>query len=207
MAWITPRARGPRLRWMRWPFLALGLLCLGYVGFALLDAEAFQAYENWRLARAAKNSPVTAPSPPPSSTPLVATRRTAAPGATLGRIEIARIGVDSIIVEGTDSRSLRRAVGHVNGTAFPGEHGNTAIAGHRDTFFRGLRDLRQSDEITVTTLEGIYRYRVDSMTVVAGDDTAVLNDSAGSTLTLVTCYPFSYVGPAPQRFVVRAHLD
>lgn len=195
------------MRWMRWPFLALGLLCLGYVGFALLDAEAFQAYENWHLARSAKKPPETVRSTSPSPLPVVAARRIAAPGATLGRIEISRIGVDAIIVEGTDGRSLRRAVGHIAGTAFPGEHGNTAIAGHRDTFFRALRDVRESDEITVTTLEGTYRYRVDSMTVVAGEDTAVLNDSVGSTLTLVTCYPFYYVGPAPQRFIVRAHLD
>jgi sortase A len=209
MAWVTgTRTRAP-LRWTRWLFLALAVALLGYVGFAWADAKIFQAYENWRLDQAADN----APAPPASlrraslSLPIPTTRKLAAAGSTLGRIEISRIGVDAIIVEGTDGKSLRRAVGHITGTAFPGEPGNSGIAGHRDTFFRALRDIRQGDEIAVTTLGGRYRYKVDSATVVADNQTDVLNDSGDSILTLVTCYPFYYVGPAPQRFVVRAHRE
>ena len=113
----------------------------------------------------------------------------------------------AIIVEGTSGRALRRAVGHITGTALPGETGNVVVAGHRDTFFRALRNIREDDEVTLTTPDGAYRYRVDSIAVVEPEDTQVLSDSGESVLTLVTCYPFYFVGPAPQRFVVRAHRN
>ena len=123
----------------------------------------------------------------------------------MGRIEIARIGLTAMIMEGTDGRTLRRAVGHIRGTPLPGQQGNVAIAGHRDTFFRPLRNVQDDDEITLTTLHGSYRYLVDSTQVVAPEDTQVLNESSDTILTLVTCYPFYFVGPAPKRFIVRAH--
>jgi sortase A len=110
-----------------------------------------------------------------------------------------------MIMEGIDGRTLRHAVGHIPGTPLPGQQGNVAIAGHRDTFFRGLRNIRKDDEITLTTLNGTYRYRVDSTQVVAPEHTEVLDDSGEAILTLVTCYPFYFVGSAPKRFVVRAH--
>ena len=91
-----------------------------------------------------------------------------------------------IVVEGTNGRALRRAVGHIPGTALPGEQGNVALTGHRDTFFRALREIRKDDEVTFTALNGAYRYRVDSVTVVAAEDTTVLNDSGEAILTLVT---------------------
>jgi sortase A len=132
-------------------------------------------------------------------------RNTVALGSALGRIEISRIGLAVIIAEGTDEKTLQRAVGHITGTSLPGEQGNVALAGHRDTFFRELRNIRQDDEVTLTTPGGSFSYRVDSIKVVAPENTAVLNDSGESILTLVTCYPFYFVGPAPKRFVVRAH--
>jgi sortase A len=110
-----------------------------------------------------------------------------------------------MIMEGIDGRTLRRAVGHIPGTPLPGQQGNVAIAGHRDTFFRPLRNIKHDDEITLTTLAGSYRYVVDSTQVVEPEDTQVLDDSGGTILTLVTCYPFYFVGPAPKRFIVRAH--
>ena len=122
----------------------------------------------------------------------------------MGQIELTRIGVTAMILEGTDDRTLRRAVGHIPGTSLPGQPGNVAIAGHRDTFFRALRNVRADDEITLMTLEGSYRYRVDSIKVVEPEDTQVLNNSGTDILTLVTCYPFYFVGPAPRRFIVRA---
>ena len=122
----------------------------------------------------------------------------------MGEIELTRIGVTAIILEGTDERTLRRAVGHIPGTPLPGQPGNVAIAGHRDTFFRALRHVRQDDEIALMTLGGSYRYRVESISVVGPKDTQVLDNSGGDILTLVTCYPFSFVGPAPRRFIVRA---
>ena len=109
-----------------------------------------------------------------------------------------------MIMEGVDGKTLRHAVGHIPGTPLPGQPGNVALAGHRDTFFRGLRNIHKDDEITLTTLHGFYRYRVDSTQVVEPQATEVLDNSVDDILTLVTCYPFYFVGPAPKRFIVRA---
>jgi sortase A len=128
----------------------------------------------------------------------------AAAGGLIGRIEIARLGFSAIVVEGTSAKTLRRAIGHIDGTALPGQSGNIGLSGHRDTFFRPLRNTRLNDKITVTTLLGQYRYRVLSTTVVRPSDIAVLEPTGNEILTLVTCYPFYFVGPAPSRFVVRA---
>jgi sortase A len=188
------------LRWSRNAFLVVGVLILGYCGFVLLDAKLYQANETRDFQQQRKDF-----KPPIASEgsvhevafhPLV--------GKPLGEIELTRVGVTAMILEGTDDRSLRRAVGHIPGTAVPGEHGNVAIAGHRDTFFRALRNVSQDDEITLMTLEGSYRYRVDSIKVVGPEDTQVLDNSGGDILTLVTCFPFYFVGPAPRRFIVRA---
>jgi sortase A len=123
----------------------------------------------------------------------------------LGRIEIRAIGLSAMILEGTDARTLRRAVGHIPSTPLPGQQGNVALTGHRDTFFRPLLHIHKDDEIRLTTLKGSYRYLVDSLKVVEPEDTKVLDNSDDAILTLVTCYPFYFVGPAPRRFIVRAH--
>jgi sortase A len=107
-------------------------------------------------------------------------------------------------MEGTSSKTLRRAAGHIAGTSLPGQPGNIGISGHRDTFFRPLRHIERNDLITLTTVSGEYRYRVLSTSVVGPDDVAVLEPGADEILTLVTCYPFYFVGPAPNRFIVRA---
>jgi sortase A len=186
--------------------LVVGVVLLGYVGFSLADAKLYQTYENWRLNRATMNPLAlqAAKSQALTASPSRAEVHTAAIalGTALGRIEIS---VAVIIAEGTDEKTLRRAIGHVTGTPLPGEQGNVALAGHRDTFFRELRNIRLDDEVTLTTPGGSYRYRVDSIRVVAPEEIAVLKDSGESILTLVTCYPFYFVGPAPKRFVVRAH--
>jgi sortase A len=107
-------------------------------------------------------------------------------------------------MEGTTTTTLRHAAGHIEGTALPGQPGNVGISGHRDTFFRPLRHIEPNDLITLTTLAGEFRYRVLSSQVVPPDDVAVLDPSPTEILTLVTCYPFYFVGPAPSRFIVRA---
>jgi sortase A len=99
---------------------------------------------------------------------------------------------------------MRRAVGHIPGTALPGERGNVGISGHRDTFFRPLRNIQRNDIIILTTLVSEYRYRVVSTRIVSPNDVAVLDQNGSETLTLVTCYPFYFVGSAPNRFIVRA---
>ena len=125
---------------------------------------------------------------------------------TIGRIEIPRLSLSVMTREGADAATLRRAVGHVPSTALPGEPGNAAFAGHRDTFFRKLRDVRKGDEIVFTTSAGTHRYVVNELRVVQPSDVSVLEPTASPVLTLVTCYPFNYIGPAPERFIVRAGL-
>jgi sortase A len=188
------------LRRCRNAFLVAGVLILGYCGFVLLDANVYQARETRQFQQQVRDFK---PGIAGGGRVRPASYRSSV-GEPLGEIELTRIGVTAIILEGTSDRILRRAVGHIPGTALPGRPGNVAIAGHRDTFFRALRNVREDDEITVSTLEGSYRYRVDSIKVVGPEDIQVLDNSGGDILTLVTCYPFYFVGPAPRRFIVRA---
>lgn len=188
------------LRWSRDAFLVIGVLILGYCGFVLLDTKLYQADQTRRFQQQMKDLRPTIAS---DDSVQELSFHPATVGA-LGQIEITRIGLAAMILEGTDDRTLRRAVGHIPGTALPGQQGNVAIAGHRDTFFRALRNVHQDDEITLTTFDGSYRYRVDSTQVVEPEDTQVLDNSGNDILTLVTCYPFYFVGPAPRRFIVRA---
>ena len=127
-------------------------------------------------------------------------------GSLIGRVEIPRVGVSAIVREGDDAATLRHAVGHIPDTALPGESGNAGLAGHRDTFFRGLRNIRTGDRITMTTTNGVVQYTVRHTSVVDPDDVSVLSPTGRPTLTLVTCYPFYYVGAAPRRFIVHAEL-
>jgi sortase A len=187
--------------WSRFFFLA-GMIALGYVAYTLIDTEFYQA-----KATADFQQTLNAPK---AAVPSAAVLRAAVPSAAgsrapLGRIEISSLGVAAMILEGVDSKTLRRAVGHIPGTALPGQPGNVGLAGHRDTFFRALRNIRKDDEITLETLDGSYRYRVDLTQITAPGDIEVLNNSSDSILTLVTCYPFYFVGTAPKRFIVRAH--
>jgi sortase A len=128
-------------------------------------------------------------------------------GDVLGRIEIPRLGMMVDILEGTKSRTLNVGVGHIAGTALPGEHGNTGIAGHRDTYFRALKDIQMGDEIKIQTAAGLSRYKVDRVKIVSPDDIGVLSPSDSSAITLVTCYPFYFIGASPRRFVVHAYQE
>ncbi len=203
------------LRWSGHFFSLFGILALSYVGFVLVYTRLYQAYLTRRFEQALKvvrpstgsgeHFPLSPLPPAPADADRARVESAAPEGFPLGRIEISTIGLAAMIAEGTDRRTLQRAVGHITGTALPGQQGNIAIAGHRDTFFRGLRNIHKDDEITLMTLNGTYRYRVDSTKVVEPEDTEVLDDSDDAVLTLVTCYPFYFVGPAPKRFVVRAH--
>ena len=126
--------------------------------------------------------------------------------APLAILRIPHIGLEVAVLPGTDDRTLDRAVGHIEQTALPGADGNAGLAGHRDGFFRGLKDIHRGDVIELDTLRGTQAYRVERTWVVDPDDVSVLEATPGRSLTLVTCYPFHYVGAAPRRFVVRAVL-
>jgi sortase A len=175
----------------------IGSLALGYVGFTLLDARLYQASAKQSLQlqiQAEKEHSVTGHNPAVKE------------GDVVGRLDIPRLRMSVSVLQGTDAGILRRGAGHIAGTPLPGEAGNIAIAGHRDTFFRDLKDIQAKDEILLQTATGLFRFEVDWMKVVEPEDTTVLQPSeAESTLTLVTCYPFYFVGPSPKRFVVRAH--
>jgi sortase A len=200
------RARSPR--WAERLLLLIALICLGTVAYSTLDAKIFQAIEARRLEQELTRQPV--PELPPDEGPSDRARRAAlppldvAPGEPLGRIEIPRLGVSVIVSEGLDRKTLRRAVGHIPGTAFPGDLGNVGIAGHRDSFFRPLKDVQVGDEVVLTTPRGRFRYVVEETEIVRPNHVEVLDPTEEPTLTLVTCYPFYYVGSAPKRFIVQA---
>jgi sortase A len=111
-----------------------------------------------------------------------------------------------VVLEGVEEDTLALSVGHVPETALPGSDGNVALAAHRDTFFRGLEHIRVGDDILLTSIGSDRDYQVVATRVVAPTDVYVLNETGTPTLTLITCYPFHYIGPAPKRFIVQAHL-
>ena len=192
---VLPTLTPAFFRWGRNIFFALGILALSYVCYARLDAQRYQTEQAQRFEHELKEAPIARAA------------RLASPvreGAPLGRIEINRVGLTAMVQEGVDEVTLRRAVGHIPGTPLPGQSGNVGLAGHRDSFFRELRQIRLDDEITLATLNGTHRYRVETTSVVAPEETEVLVDTGYDRLTLVTCYPFNFVGSAPKRFIVSA---
>jgi sortase A len=170
-------------------FLAAGLLALGYAAYVVADAKAYQAIELRRFELARRD---VAPAPAPAN------------GGSIGEIQIRRLGLTAMVVQGDSASILRRAVGHLADTALPGDPGNVVLAGHRDTFFRPLKRVRAGDTITLKTRAGDFEYRVESTAVVPPTDVQVLQPTGGRTLTLITCFPFGYIGSAPDRFIVRA---
>jgi sortase A len=122
----------------------------------------------------------------------------------VGRLEIPKLGVSSFILEGVESQTLRVGLGHVPGTSLPGQPGNVVIAGHRDTFFRPLRNIETCDEVSVATSARTYYYQIRSFEVVDPRNVNALRFHKKDELTLITCYPFAYIGPAPKRFIIYA---
>ncbi|MGA8144570.1 MAG: class D sortase [Candidatus Acidiferrales bacterium] len=169
-------------------FLTGGIAGLGYATYSIVDAHAYQAIEESKFhdTRPAQEG------------------RVVTQGDVIGEMQIPRLELKAIVVQGESSRILRHAVGHIPETALPGQPGNVAIAGHRDSFFRPLRNIQPGDAISIQTSDGGFQYQVESTEVVLPSDVHVLEPSGENTLTLVTCFPFYYVGAAPKRFIVRA---
>jgi sortase A len=149
------------------------------------------------------DTPSSADPNPRAASPIVP-KRVVLDESLIGEIEIPRLGLKAAVVQGDSDRILRRAVGHLPSTALPGEIGNVALAGHRDTFFRPLRKIGPGDAIMLKTYDGYFEYRVESVEVVSPNNVAALNPTSARTLTLITCFPFYYIGSAPNRFIVRA---
>lgn len=221
-------------RWAGRLLFAAGGLCLGLAVLGWAEAAVFQWVLDWRLERALnEGAGPTAPSsscPVPRGAAAVEDEPTddsearAAPPRTLpgrpvryraqsqevdapiGRLLAPRLGLSAIVAEGISGRTLRRAVGHIPGTSLPWEDGTVGLAAHRDTFFRRLRDVKVGDAFRLVTPRGRFDYVVRSMDIVSPDRADLLDPTGSPRLALVTCYPFSMVGPAPSRFVVTADL-
>lgn len=181
------------LRWTERALLGCAFALLGYAAYVMADSWIFERQANRDLERLQE-----------SHESAEGYKPTIQNGSLIGRINVDRLGVSVVVLEGADEPVLARAAGHIAGTALPGEPGNVGIAGHRDTFFRPLKNIRRDDIIRVTTPVGEFRYRVILTQVVNPDHVSVLDSDGSDSLTLVTCYPFYFIGSAPDRFIVRA---
>ncbi len=190
-------ARQAVLRAAFYALLTAGIAALAYAGYAVLDLYWFQHIELAKLEAV----PIIPQPPPAEPIPSVAP---VAAGEVIGEIEVPRLKLKATVVEGDSEKLLRRSVGHLPQTALPGEAGNVALAGHRDGLFRPLRNIQPGDMVTLRTRDHQFEYRVEWTAVVPQAATQVVGPTSEPALTLITCYPFYYLGAAPERFVVRA---
>lgn len=182
------------LRMAYYVFLTVGIIALAYAAYAVLNIYWYQRVETTKFET------ISAPAEPRAIAVAPITE-----GGVIGEIEVPRLGLKAIVVQGDSEKLLRRAVGHLPETALPGEAGNVALAGHRDGLFRPLRNVRPGDWITLRTQDHEFQYQVEWTAVVPPTAVRVIQPTSEPALTLVTCFPFYYVGAAPDRFVVRAH--
>lgn len=229
------------LRRVKLFLLAIGLVCIGYYLYALSDRYVYEKYENWafdqeiagrrsvsftdyirevipaQLWGNAKPQSIIAPSPNQPATAGGASQL--AEGDLVGRVSIQKLGLSAIVRQGVSAKTLSTSVGHIPSTALPGANGNFAIAAHRDTLFRALKDIRLGDQVTVESPSHRYVYEVVATKIVKPSDVTVLRADGGGLyppdesadkpeqlLTMITCYPFYYVGSAPKRFIVESKL-
>lgn len=184
--------------------LSIALVMVGVVLLGYVAGEYWGMYRSqvrleaeWERQSAAVTSPGQ-PGQPGQPTVL--------PGQMLTRVVIPKIGMDAIMVEGTSHKALSAGPGHLEETAMPGETGNAVITAHRDTFFRHIYELDKGDEIQVRRNGHVFTYQVTGKKVVPPQDLSVIKQTTDSQLTLITCYPTYYIGPAPERLVVFSRL-
>lgn len=193
-----------------------GTIAILVSGWALLDGTLYQYAQKVQFAAevaggapgiAREIHPVARPQPELTSQLLPNLAKMLGPDPlVIGELEVPRVGLSVMVREGMDPATLRRAVGHVPSTALPGELGNVVILGHRDTFFRDLRGVEKGDIVQITTTQDRFTYAIESIQVVEPDSIILTAPTSGTVVTLITCFPFNYVGPAPRRFVARARL-
>ena len=180
------------MRWISRALFLIGFAALSYSVGSVIDAELYQRQLRHAFEQQRQSPPKAVRS---ADEPFIE------------NIEIPKIGLSVMISDGIDKKTLRRAVGHVPGTALPGDTGNAALAAHRDTFFRNLGSVAKGDDIIVNTRRGTFRYVVKSTEIVRPNAVRVLRQTPSPELTLITCYPFYYIGPSPKRFIVHAVLS
>jgi sortase A len=186
------------LRWIERALLLAALACLAWVYATWRDAAVYQQRARGELRETMAAGEGTRGAEPPEVSELIPR------DSLVGVLDVPRLGLSVVVREGDEDQALKTAVGHLPDTPLPWHKGNAALAGHRDTFFRPLRNLRVGDAMRLATLHGTFEYRVRRTMVVEPGDLWVLHPAEGVSLTLITCYPFTYVGPAPKRFVVQA---
>jgi sortase A len=198
--------RNDVLKWVERGLLGIGVALAAWCAAVLVEARFYQSVRvSDQLTVTQTVVPVlpgeggrAAPRAPAPSAPAV--------GSVIGRLEGPSVKMTTNVLEGTDDGTLRRGAGHIEDTPFPGQPGNIGIAGHRDTVFRPLRHIKVGDPLQLTTADRTYQYRISRTLIVGPDDVYVLDPTERPTVTLVTCYPFEYVGHAPKRFIVQAEL-
>jgi len=186
-------------------FAAAGLAALLCWAVLFFGARIYQHKKMDEFTRSAQLRPMAAPkksAPDKTDTPTYPSE-----GSGVAILKIPRLGVSALVIEGADKRELALGPGHIPGTALPGGGGNIGIAAHRDTFFRPLRFIRPGDTVTLTSPERELRYKVAFTKIVRPENVEVLSPTPREALTLVTCFPFYYVGAAPERFIVRAYCE
>lgn len=189
------------LRWAERSLIAVGVGLAVWCAAILVEARFHQT--------APLNAPLVVTQtvlPGDSGDPKAPSVPAPAAGMLVGRLEAPTVKLSTVVLEGSDDATLSRGSGHIEDTPFPGQPGNVGIAGHRDTTFRALRNIRVGDALEFTTANRLYRYRISQTQIVGPDDVYVLDPTPQPALTLVTCYPFEFVGHAPRRFIVRADL-
>jgi sortase A len=195
------------LRALERSLFASGLVCLGVYASACAERSFFQHTQSREFDRAIVAAMQTDQHDQAEWSPKRVARFEESrllEVTTLGRLDIPTAAVSVMVLDGTDEVALDRAVGRIEGTAEPDEEGNLGIAGHRDGIFRGLRNVEIGDELTLATRGGVGRYRVSELLIVEPEDVHVLDATDHRAITLVTCFPFYFIGSAPQRYVVRA---
>lgn len=184
--------------------MAAGMTLLAWCAVVIVDAEQAQKRQRTELNRVLATPETPAGTASASARRVTADKKGVSRGGLIGSLEIPRLRLSAMVVEGDDDQTLRRGIGHLPDTPLPWEKGNSALAGHRDTFLRAMKNINAGDEIRLTTPHGTFTYRVREMAIVKPDNLSGLSRTDDSTLTLITCYPFNFVGNAPKRFVVRA---
>jgi sortase A len=192
------------LKWLERLLLAVGATLAVWCALVLVEAYRTQSMPvpppiaMGRDVLPGENEPAPSPAPSPAPTP--------SRGAWVARLEAPTLKMAATVLEGSDDRTLARGAGHIEETPFPGQPGNVGIAGHRDTIFRALRNAQVGTPLTLVTRDREYRYEISRTLIVQPGDVYVLDPTPEPTLTLVTCYPFEFIGHAPKRFIVQAKL-
>jgi sortase A len=189
------------LRTVQLGFCFIGLSALAYSGMSVGSTFFYQSQQIRKFQPASSTPSSITVQPGSFDNPSV---QPVPDGVSFARLDIPRLKLADVIVEGDDEKSLRKAIGHIPDTALPGNSGNVGLAGHRDTFFRPLEGIRKGDIILIKTSQAVYRYEVESSEIVLPKDSWVLKHTNKPSLTLVTCYPFHFIGSAPKRFIVHA---